>query len=135
MCAGCTSKRTSQMECINIERKCPITLVYKAPALLGNVSFTHEGADVIKLTFEIAIYHAERVKVLDVRTLPQVVKVFPQLDWNDICQRTNAVKHIVGLIDMSYKLNTKVCWEHPEAFLHPTEVLALADVIIDMAKN
>lgn len=117
-----------------------ITLVCKSAELsTSEITYAQDGKPAISLDFEVASYHADRVDKLHDKTESAVKKVFPLFTWPSPKPWPNPLRHIVGLIDMTYKLTDlgvvgPIVWKYPEAFLHPAESANLADVVIEMHK-
>lgn len=93
---------------------------------------------VLHMDFEMAKYHAERVKVLDPRTMDLLHVVFPSVEW-PITDYGDNVLHIAGLIDLTLKLHIKhpgisTNWQYPEQLLHPAQQLLLGDLANKMCK-
>jgi hypothetical protein len=113
----------------------PITIVVKDAGITTNTVYK----DRLPLDLEACLYHMDRVQKFDSRTPYFVSKVFPQLkeEVNPTTVRANGlgVRHFAGRIDMTLKLmdqGVPIAWVYPEAGLHPSSQLILADVIIEL---
>lgn len=101
-----------------------------------DIKYSSPGAVVLELTPEVTTYHGLRVQSLHDDTLRIARMVIPSLEWPlERSNRSYAVQHILGLIDLSLKVvdagkNVRVIWKYPESGLHPQHQLGLGDAII-----
>lgn len=115
-------------------------LVFKSPqASLSSVEYSDDDTKGIVLDYDATSYHADRVTKLHEKTEEEVRKIFKDFTWPLPKPMPSGVKFIVGLIDLSYKLvdlkvQAPIVWKYPEAFLHPAEVVELADVALTFKK-
>lgn len=96
------------------------------------------GSPHIRLTSEMAIYHAERVTATHPDTMAMVKMVFPKAEVGP--EMDEGFQHVLGLIDLTLKLRLShpgvpVVWARPEQYLHPSEQCALADVLTLLTKE
>jgi len=110
----------------------PITLICKG----ANVPDA-EYAERFRLTLEVCLYHIDRVQTFHERTEELVRMVFKNYEGTitpDVCRQNGlGWRHVAGRIDMSLKfiqMGIKFAWVYPEAGLHPSAQVELADVIL-----
>ena len=118
-----------------------IHIVCKSAALsTEEITYKAEDKETVVLDFETVVYHADRVNNLHKRTEDEVRTIFPGFKWPFPRPWTNAVRSVVGFVDMTLKIhdlkpNALLVWKHPETFLHPAECANLADLIIRLHKS
>jgi len=97
----------------------------------------HVGIDA-----EVALYHAERVRVLHDLTRPFFAIVFPDapkslFNVTTRGQHGTGYRHLLGRVDMTLKFIDAGCaffWRYPEAFLHPSAQRDLADLVLALSR-
>lgn len=121
-----------------------LTIVVPSPAMLDEIEY---DGSVVKITAEIAHYHADRCSDdgVDPRTLPLMEQMFftgerirdhadnppPARKWS-AWPKTPATRHLFGLIEMSLKVGDllPLVWVNPEQHLHPAQACELGDVLL-----
>lgn len=118
-----------------------LTVVVPSPDIIDPAQIEeHYPADAIILDPEAVLYHMDRVKVLDPRTVRAVRALGVELPENsqadDVRALRAGIKHLVGRVDMHLKLRAigarTIVHRDPEAFLHPKWCCELGDLFIGL---
>lgn len=91
---------------------------------------------------EVALYHAERVRVLHDLTRPFFAIVFPGAprELFDVATRHrqgSGYRHLLGRIDLTLKFidtGVRFYWKYPESYLHPSAQCDLADLVLALSR-